>query len=220
MTASGVVALVPVRSFRNGKTRLASALTPEERAAIGRRMLARVAGAAAESDVVDAVVVISPDPEVLDAAVTLGPGIVPLPQAADAFGLNGAIDQGRAWAERRGAAALLVLFGDLPLLTAHDVRAMVRLDAPVVVAPDRHGTGTNALLLRLNPESAAFTFQFGQDSFAHHGAEARRLRLTVDVFTTRGTAFDLDTPADYDLLGAEGWRLGAGNEALANAGRS
>ena len=94
------------------------------------------------------------------------------------------------------------LFGDLPLLTAGDVQHIVRRDAPVVISPDRHGTGTNALLLR-NGAAQDFGFMFGPGSYERHVEEAHRLGLEVATSVTPGTAIDLDTPEDLRLLGLE-----------------
>ncbi len=213
MTDGGVVAVVPVRTLRGGKTRLAGELTPEAREALTRQMLRSVVGAARDSGSVGAVVVVSPDPAVLALARTLGPGVVALAQGplpaggvGPEVGLNAAMTEARRWAVRHAAAAMLVLFGDLPLLTADDVRNVVRRDAPVVLAPDRHGTGTNALLLRLgelagtDAVAAPFRFSFGTGSYARHIEEADRLGLEVATTIMAGTAFDLDTPADWRRL--------------------
>ncbi len=224
------VAVVPIRSLRNGKTRLAAALPEAARAALTRRMLGGVVGAALGSGAVGAVVVVSPDPAALDLAATLDPAVVPLAQDLSAPGLNPALAQARAWALARGAAALLVLFGDLPLLAAEDVRALVGRPAPVVLAPDRHGLGTNALLLRfglsatdagttgtaaapgtsrVTAPAEGFRFGFGADSYARHAAEADRLGLAVATVVTAGTALDLDTPADWHALAGDGESLEA-----------
>jgi 2-phospho-L-lactate guanylyltransferase len=111
-------------------------------------MLALVVRAIADSGAVGAVVVVSSDEEVLRLAASLDPLAYPLSQDLARPGLNLALEDARAWAARQGAAGLLVISGDLPLLSPSDVRALVRRDAPVVIAPDRHGLGTNALLLR------------------------------------------------------------------------
>jgi 2-phospho-L-lactate guanylyltransferase len=172
-----VVAVVPVRSLRGGKTRLAGTLTPEAREALSQRMLRHVLGQAVASGAVDRVVVVSPDEEALAFALDVHPSVVGLSQPTTASGLNSALDLGRAWAEADGARAMLVLFADLPRLTAADVRDLAGLAAPVALAPDRHGTGTNALRLQL-PLGGAFAFAFGVGSAALHLAEARRLAWT------------------------------------------
>ena len=210
---SAVACVVPIRGVWGGKTRLAGALSAEERARLTVRMLAGVVGAALDSGVVGRVAVISPDPVVLALAVGLGPDVEAVTQDAAAPGLNPALDAGRRWAVGRDAAALLVLFGDLPLLSAGDVRNLVRRDAPVVLAPDRHGTGTNALLLRLSRRDRAspdaFRFGFGDGSYARHVDEAHRLGLEVATSLVAGTAFDLDTPEDWRMLRDDwGWADG------------
>ena len=201
---NGVVAVVPVRGLDTGKSRLASDLSPEARAALTRRMLHGVVQAAVDSGAVDAVAVISPDPAALAAARAADGAVTPLVQDPATPGLNAAVAAGRDWARRRGAAAVLVLFGDLPLLAAADVRRLVEHDQALVLAPDRYGAGTNALLLRLTGRethaAARFRFQFGAGSYARHVAEARRLGLEMATSSAPGTAFDLDTPDDWRTL--------------------
>ncbi|MDP9364129.1 MAG: 2-phospho-L-lactate guanylyltransferase [Chloroflexota bacterium] len=209
MTSGGsVLALVPVRSLRDGKTRLAGDLAPETREALTRRMLRGVVRAALDSGTVATVGVVSPDPAVLSFAGRLDPAVVPLAQDPDSPGLNPAIDAGRRWAMDRGAASLLTLLGDLPLLAPADVRAVTEGDGLVVLGRDRHGAGTNALLLRLDGAGPDFRFGFGAGSFRRHLAEAERLRLTVAVVDRPGTAVDLDTPEDLRLVLGDDQREG------------
>jgi 2-phospho-L-lactate guanylyltransferase len=198
----GLVAVVPIRSLREGKSRLDGALLPPARRALIRRMLVGVTAALTESGAVEQVGVVSPDPETLELAATLGDIVEPVAQLAEAPGLNPALEAGRNWAVEQQAGGLLVLFGDLPLLTAGDVQHIVRRDAPVVISPDRHGAGTNALLLR-NGAAHEFRFLFGSGSYERHVEEAHRLGLEVATSVTPGTAIDLDTPEDLRLLGLE-----------------
>jgi len=198
----GVVAVIPVRGLDNGKTRLASSLPLEARGAITRRMLRRVVGAALASATITGVAVVSPDPAALAYATAIDRRVVPLPQVAARPGLNAAADVARQWATDQ-EAALLVLFGDLPLLTSSDIDELLAASAAVVVGVDRHGAGTNALLLRLDRRHVAadrFVFGFGEGSAVRHLAEARRLGLSSCLVSTPGTAFDLDTAADWQSL--------------------
>lgn len=216
MTSGGIVAIVPVRSLTDGKSRLAGVLAPPARADLIRGMLSRVLAAIDESRAISATAVVSPDAAALDLAAQAG--AFPVPQDAATPGLNPAIDAGRQWAEDRGAGAMLVLFGDLPLLTGDDVRNLARRDAPLVLAPDRHGSGTNALLLRLgdSEEGRRFRFHYGPASYAHHVDEAHRLGLEVTTSIAPGTALDLDTPEDLELMGNEEWVMGDGGWGMGN----
>ena len=198
--ARQTVALVPVRSLTGGKTRLAGALDGTERTDLIRSMLGDVVSAAVASGAIDRIIVVSPDVAVLSLAGHLALDLIALRQADGQPGLIPALDQGRAFAIENGAAAMLILFGDLPLLSADDVRTMATSTASIVISPDRHGEGTNALLLRFESgaghAAAAFPFRFGQGSFRKHLVEADRLGLTTETVVTAGTSLDVDTPAD------------------------
>jgi 2-phospho-L-lactate guanylyltransferase len=202
-----IVAVVPLRSFRNGKTRLAPVLSREERGALLRRSAASVIAAALDSGVVETVLVISPDSDALEWAAQLGPDVVSLEQPEVMPGLNGAIAAGREWALARSAEAMLSLFADLPRLSADELRDLAAHGEAVVLGPDRRGEGTNALLLRLAGKGRHFRFAFGDDSLTHHREEALRLGLPVALHEAHGIGFDLDTPQDWiDFLAAAGER--------------
>lgn len=198
-----ITTVVPVRSLRNGKTRLSSVLSPEARAALLQRSAERVIAAATAADVVAQTLVVSADPEVLAWASRFRGGVIALPQPETHPGLIGAIDAGRTWATGNGYVRMLSLFADLPLLTAADIEAMAARAEPLVLGPDRRGEGTNALLLRLDREGMTFQFAFGEGSLAGHRAEAARLGLRAAIVERPGIGFDLDTPDDWsDFLGA------------------
>jgi 2-phospho-L-lactate/phosphoenolpyruvate guanylyltransferase len=208
-----IVAVVPVRSLRHGKTRLSPVLDNEAREALLRGIADRVVTAAIDSGPIETVLVVSPDAETLAWAAGMGPTVVAVPQPEYRLGLNGAIDAGRAWAVDRGASAVISLFADLPLIVAADIGGLLARMEPVVLGPDRRGEGTNALLLRFVGRGPEFTFAFGEGSMAKHLAEARRLGLSVGVHDAPGIAFDLDTPDDWayfrhltaDCLGTDAW---------------
>lgn len=106
----------------------------------------------------------------------------------------------------------LLLAGDgaLAAAAAADVRAPLAAGAVVVVVPDRHGTGTNALLLS-PPDAIAPAF--GAGSCARHVAAARSAGATCRVLTLPSIALDLDTADDLEALRAVP-RLGASTRAL------
>lgn len=220
--SGGIVALVPIRSLTGGKTRLAGVLSQEARSALTARMVTRVIHAALSSDAIVSVVVVSPDPAALALASGVDARVDPVVQTSDRPGLLAALDLGREHAHQRGASGLLVLFGDLPLLDGDDVRNLVRRAVPIVIAPDRHGEGTNALFLRLSamPEGDSFAFQFGEESYPKHVSEAHRLGLDVATSVGAGTAFDLDTPEDLAALMSDAtWIEGeTGRDLVASLG--
>ncbi len=206
-----IVAVVPIRSLRNGKTRLAPVLDADAREALLRLSAAGVVAATRHSGFIATVLVVSADELVLTWAAELGPEVVPLMQPATLPGLNGAIDAGREWAIANGATAILSIFADLPLLCATDICGLIARPEPIVLGPDRRGEGTNALLLRLAGSGGAFRFAFGEGSLLRHLDEAKQLDLEVSIYHAAGVAFDLDTPGDWtDYLATRpGWAADA-----------
>ncbi len=67
----------------------------------------------------------------------------------------------------------------------------------IVAAPDRAGSGTNALLVA-PPD--AIRFQFGPRSLQRHRREALRRRCRWRLVHAPGLAFDVDRPGDYRAL--------------------
>lgn len=197
----GLVAVVPVRGLRGSKTRLSEIFSEDERIGLTCAMLRHVLGVLVGTRVVERVAVVTPDADVGAAFPEPSGRIELVRQSTGQAGLNPALIVGRDWALDRGAAAMLAISSDLPLLEEADIEDIAALDAAVVLAPDRHGAGTNALLLRISePSTEQFTFAFGQQSAARHIAEAERLGLPMEMSVPGGTAFDLDTPDDWQAL--------------------
>ncbi len=196
--AVSTAVVIPVRSLEGAKSRLGAVLDAEERRDLVERLLIRaVAAALATPGVVD-VLVVSPDPEVL--AVASAAGARPLPQRSR--GLNPALQEARAAIE---ADRILVLPADLPTVTTGDIAQILaagdKVGRPsVILAPDRHGRGTNALLLA-PPD--AIDPAFGGDSRAGHAWLASSAEISF-VEVAGLLELDLDTPDD--LLLAEALR--------------
>ncbi|HZC07343.1 MAG TPA: 2-phospho-L-lactate guanylyltransferase [Ktedonobacterales bacterium] len=199
-----LVGVIPLNQLDRAKSRLASALTPAERATLALTLAERTLRALAEAHTIDRIAVVSPDPVAL--AWAEAHGAIPLRQAVSAHGarsgaLNAGLAVARDWATEEGANGLLIALGDLPLLTAAEVRrftAMTRLyERVVALAPDRARDGTNLLLAR--PASLA-PLAYGRGSFARHRRLALRQGVPVLEYDALGAAFDIDTPADLDEL--------------------
>jgi len=192
--------VVPIRSLSDGKTRLSPVLDPRERSALTREMLERVVRAALGTASRARVVVISPDPDALADMGRIDPSIRLIYQDPEHPGLNPALEQAAAAVRDAGGSAVLILPADLPLISSADIDNLLRRDAPVVIAPDRHGMGTNALMVRLDAFGDPFVFQFGEGSYAKHHDEAARLGVDALTAISLGTSFDLDTPEDLHEL--------------------
>lgn len=185
--------VIPVKPFARAKSRLASVLSPLDRALLSRSLLTHVLDAAQAAPSVARVVIVSRDVEALQLAEERG--LIAL--AEEGRGLNRALAQATRWAARRGAGALLILPTDLPLLEPDDIEALwaLALDEPtVVIAPSRRGGGTNALLVR---PPGLLSYRFGPGSFGAHWAQARALGIPLFVVRSSHLALDVDLPEDW-----------------------
>lgn len=113
-------------------------------------------------------------------------------------GLNAVAGQGVQALHDDGADTMLVLPSDLPLMRASDLAEIDALGCyhPIVLCPDRHGVGTNAILLR---GITHFGFQFGPGSLEVHRLAAQRLGIDARLHAKFTMACDLDEPSDIDL---------------------
>lgn len=200
--------IIPAKSPRAAKTRLAPALAPAARSALALRLLRGAVAAARGCAAIDGVVVVSGSAELRRVAAEMGACAYADPAAGNLDPMNAAIAAGCRHALALGATAALVLPADLPLIEPGVITELLDEagDAAVALAPDREGTGTNALLLR---PPLALAPAFGVGSFARHRAAARALGLGVATVRLPELAFDLDTPDDLALL-----CRGAGSEQL------
>ncbi|HEX9035862.1 MAG TPA: 2-phospho-L-lactate guanylyltransferase [Ktedonobacterales bacterium] len=204
MSGPSLVGVIPLNALDRAKSRLAGALTPEERRALTLWLAGRTLAALHESGVVERVAVVSSDVVALAWAAEHGAE----PLAQQGRGLNAGLALARAWAIKLEAGALLIALGDLPLLTGDEVRrfiAMGRLhERLIALAPDRARDGTNLSLAR--PPALA-PLAYGRGSYARHRGLARRAGVPALLFRAPGAAFDVDGPADLDELIAVGlWR--------------
>lgn len=189
-----VYAIIPVKPLRRSKSRLARALKAPVRAALTKSILARTLDQLAQVKRIAKTIVISSDVTVLNLARSKNA----IDLAESESGLNGAIRQAAYWAKSHQADSILIIPSDLPLITSADINAVLDLAIEprcVVIAPDRRGEGTNALLVR-PPD--AIDFAFGVSSFDAHSIQARQRNLALHVFTSETIGLDLDVPEDLE----------------------
>jgi len=191
-----LVAIVPVGSLDGAKSRLGAVLDAEERLDLTVMLVRRTIGAAVAAERVAEVLVITPDDEVRALAAALGAR--PIRQRDS--GLNHGLVAARSEALAAGADAILVLPIDLPEVTPAAIDAVAAtLDGArrplVAIVPDRHGRGTNALLIA---PPATIEPCFGGDSAIAHARAARAAGATM-IELGGPLRLDLDTPDDLLL---------------------
>jgi 2-phospho-L-lactate guanylyltransferase len=197
------LAILPVKSFGAAKQRLAPALGSGSRQALAQAMFADVLTSLRKVAGLDSVVVVTADP-VADAAAR-GQRVLLLRDTAQT-GQSAAASIGISYALEEGFERVLLVPGDTPLLDPGELAELLASPRPVSIVPDRHGTGTNALVLA--PPDAIWP-SFGPGSLERHVAAAEAAGVSYGVEEVPTLMLDVDTGDDLTaLIGALAERRG------------
>jgi 2-phospho-L-lactate/phosphoenolpyruvate guanylyltransferase len=189
------VAVLPVKRFADAKQRLSTGLAPGTRRALAEAMLTDVLVALRRTEGLDEVVVVTAEP--VAEALALGYGARVVADTREA-GQSPAAQIGLDAVE--GADVVLLVPGDCPALDPVQLTALLRSVEPapsVVLVPDRHGTGTNGLVL--HPPSAIEP-SFGPGSRDRHTALAADAGAALRVEEMPSLVLDVDTPDDLAAM--------------------
>jgi 2-phospho-L-lactate/phosphoenolpyruvate guanylyltransferase len=190
------VAILPVKPFGEGKQRLAEELDAGPRRVLTEAMCADVLVALRRATLVDRILVVSGDPNAQQLGASNGAAVLDDAQR----GHNVAAALGIAHVLEQGAERALLVPGDCPALDPGELDALIarEVEPPsALIVPDRHGTGTNALLLT-PPDSLAPAF--GADSCQRHAVNARLNGTVPEIVEVPTLALDVDTPDDLAAL--------------------
>jgi 2-phospho-L-lactate guanylyltransferase len=192
-------AVLPIKRFDAAKQRLAAGMDDQRRRQLVEAMAADVIEAIGEARSIERTIVVTGEPAATELARAEGAEVVADPDEGSHVE---AAQAGIARAEATGAGCVVLLPGDCPLL---DPRELDRLltgvpERYVGIVPDRHGGGTNALVLR--PPNAIAP-AFGEGSRERHVAAARAADIPFAVEEVASLGLDLDTPADLIALTRE-----------------
>jgi 2-phospho-L-lactate guanylyltransferase len=187
-------AIVPVKRFAKAKARLARALSPEGRKQICRAMLGDVMEAIGESGEVDRILVVTREWDL----PTVETPWEQVPDARRSTHSSAAV-RGAKHAIAEGATCVALLPGDCPLLDPAELDGALRRakEGRVAIIPDRHGRGTNGLIL--SPPDAIEP-AFGPGSRERHEKLARAFGHEVAVERLYSLSLDLDTYEDLTVL--------------------
>ena len=197
--------MLPINSRDAAKTRLGSALDPEERDVLVLGLFANTVRVLAGWPSCRRIHVVTSDYAVAD-VVARGFGSVSV-VGDPGTGLNDALRAGRDAALAAGATAVLMMPADLPLLDVTSLDSLLEAadaslaagngEPVVVIAPADARAGTNARLLAppniIEPH-------FGLLSFEAHLRAAADVDASVQVVDDPLIGFDIDTPDDLDRL--------------------
>ena len=192
-------ALVPLKDLVLAKSRLAGVLASVERHALAQAMVEDVLTVLSRHRHIARITLVSDDP---------GASMLAQKYGADCWtegslgcrGLNPLIQCASERLLNAGGEPLVVLHGDLPLLTGEDISHVVESQQALgglIVGCDSKGVGTN--LLAFNAASTP-RFCFGADSCAAHIASAKNAGVAVQVLQRSGIGLDVDEAPDLQCI--------------------
>ncbi len=191
-------AILPVKSFARAKRRLHAGVADPLREDLARAMVGDVLAALRETASIERTIVVTREDTIASAASSLGALVVP--DTAEE-GQSAAVALGVESAIAEGFERVLCIPGDCPALDPAELDSLLEAAAPdgpsVTVVPDRHGTGTNGLLLR---PPGAIAPSFGPGSCERHKALAREAGAACRIERPGSLLLDVDTGADLAAL--------------------
>jgi len=187
-------AIVPVKRFSSAKQRLAKALSPQARQELCREMLGDVLEAIAESSQIERILVVTRE---WDLPVVEVPWTEVSDKRRTTHSKAATLGVERALAD--GAECVAMLPGDCPLLDPAELDGALRRAKPgrVAIVPDRHGSGTNALIM--SPPDAIEP-AFGPGSRERHEKLARGFGHEVAIERLYSLSVDVDTYEDLTVI--------------------
>jgi 2-phospho-L-lactate/phosphoenolpyruvate guanylyltransferase len=202
-------AILPVKHFAQAKQRLGASVADPLRLELARAMVGDVLAALTETALIERTIVVTGEPSVAEVAHAQG-AIVIDDTARD--GQSAAVNLGIERALTEGMERALCVPGDCPTLDPDELAALLSPPASgepeVVIVPDRHGTGTNGLLLA---PPGAIPPSFGPGSCERHRELAIAAEVSWRIERPASLLLDIDTGEDLDALRARlsAERLGA-----------
>jgi 2-phospho-L-lactate guanylyltransferase len=191
-------AILPIKSFGAAKQRLSPLLGTGARQALAQAMFTDVLGSLRKVEGLDTITVVSADPAVDAAARGNGVTVVVDPSES---GQSAATLVGIRHALAAGYDRVLLVPGDTPLLCPSELDSLLARgeagELALVIVPDRHGSGTNALMI--SPPDA-FEPSFGPDSLNRHVRQAEEAGIRHSVEDVPSLSHDVDTPDDLNAL--------------------
>jgi 2-phospho-L-lactate/phosphoenolpyruvate guanylyltransferase len=188
-------AIVPVKGLSVANGRLNGTLSADERNRLAEALFLDLIVKLPRSRSIDDVLVVTADESIARQVRWFGHKV--LIQKADE-GHSEAAAAGARAAMAEGTERVAMLPVDCPMLDTEELDAHIgRSPRTVLIIPDRHGTGTNGLVLA-PPD--VFLPAFGPDSCARHVSRARASAISFALERVESMGIDLDTPEDYALL--------------------
>lgn len=187
-------AIVPVKNFESGKSRLASLLTVEERVKLSELFLDYTLNTLTNTSAISNVVVVSSDKRAERIAKIHNAKFL---QEKKNQGVNAAVALADVYISEYAVDATIVIPQDLPLLLPEDIERICTSaqehEKCLVICPSLRFDGSNALLRR---PPLLITTNYDNDSYNVHIKKAKASDAIIKIIKTKRIMTDIDTVED------------------------
>jgi 2-phospho-L-lactate guanylyltransferase len=198
-------AILPVKRFVQAKSRLGESVDEQLRLELARAMVSDVLLALSLTSAIERTIIVTDELSLAASAEQHGALLI-ADSARD--GQSAAVSLGVQQALAIGIERVLCVPGDCPALDPAELETLLDstseragtgsdAQAEVVIVPDRHGSGTNGLLLT---PADAIEPSFGPDSCERHRALALAAGASCRLQHPSSLLLDIDTGADLAVL--------------------
>ena len=188
-------AVVPLKHIQHAKQRLAPLLTPHERAQLMLAMVSDVLDALEQTSGLTGILLVSRAPEAAELAQRHGCELYSEAPGAD---LSESVQAAGGYlVANRDARGTLIVPGDVPLITARDVTAILAEHTRFTLVPDSEGDGTNCIV---SSPPNLIRYRFDGHSFKPHTEAAYGIGITPRIVRNDAFGLDIDTPRDLQRL--------------------
>lgn len=207
-------AVIPIKNLNETKHRLKSVLNPQERRFFFVAMFEDVLTTLLAVPELEQVVVATVCPTAAKIAENYGASVLSTEKDE---GQTAAVARAAEILEAKGVSKILMLPGDVPLVTVEEIQAVIAThesacsttDVPAMtIVPARDEQGSNCIVL--SPPTAA-PLRFGPNSYFPHLEMAQKLELSLNTPKLFGIGLDIDTPEDLLELGRQSVQTRAQN---------
>ena len=193
-----IFAIVPVKKFEKGKSRLASLLDIRNRAKLGGLLLDSTLRTLKNATAISSTIVVSSD--IRAKTIAKSYGAIFLDEGKDT-GVNNAVSLANDYCIQTGADATIVVPQDLPLALSEDIDTICNASKNwhkcLIICPSARYDGSNALLRR---PPKLIESSYDDNSFDKHINAARRAGAKIKIILLHRIMRDLDTVEDAQYL--------------------
>lgn len=189
-----IIAIIPVSSFEESKTRLSPFLSKKERIELLKVMLKDIINTIRGQ--VEEIFIVSKDENIKEYANELNVGFIYEKEHTDNY-LNNALHDGITEIKNNYKDNdILILPSDIPLIKAEHVATLKSMDHDLIISPSKGG-GTNLLCFKRDYD---FETQFGDMSYFKHINLAHEYGMSINIIESFYLAIDINTPEDLGEL--------------------